>query len=168
MSRKGWAGLGDPRETPPRGCLWEGAWECEGLSREGDRACPRGHGETARRMNGPGESWGPRETMSGVRDLGQSPGGDPATTSGREKGPPCTSQCSPPPPRPFARPCHPGLGPGPLLWANSEVSWSPESMGISPLALRQTQAPGRSNKGLVFEHVGLVLTGWSSRNILFP
>lgn len=96
-------------------------------------------------------------------DPGQSPGGDPAPTSGGEKGPPPTCQCSFPP-SPFAQPCHPSLGPGPLLWANSEISWSPESMGISPLALRQTQAPRKSDKGFMLEHVGLVSTGWTGRN----
>lgn len=33
--RMGWAG-GPQGDPSPRGCLWEGAWECEGLSREGD------------------------------------------------------------------------------------------------------------------------------------
>lgn len=58
--RKGGLGWGTPGRPPlPRGCLWEGAWQCEGLSREGDSVCPGGRGETTRRMNGPSEELGP-------------------------------------------------------------------------------------------------------------
>lgn len=82
--RKDGLGWGTPGRPPPRGCLWEGAWECESLSREGDRACPRGHGETARRMNGPGEELGPQG--DDVR------GGGPWTEPGRGPFPPHQGQ----------------------------------------------------------------------------
>lgn len=58
-----WAGLGYPRETPPLRPPAKGLFVgrvCEDLSREGDSVCPGGPGETARRMNGPGEELGPR------------------------------------------------------------------------------------------------------------
>ena len=60
--RVGWVRVpqGDPPRPGQGAVLWEGAWECEGLSREGNSVCPRGPGETARRMNGPGEELAPR------------------------------------------------------------------------------------------------------------
>lgn len=106
-------GWGTPGRPPPRGCLWEGAWECEGLSREGDRACPRGHGETARRMNGPGEELGPQ----GDNVWGEGPWAEPRRGPcyhiRERKGPamhfsvftsPFTAICLALPPRPGPRP----------------------------------------------------------------
>lgn len=62
---------------------------------------------------GPVRSWGPGETMSGVGDPGQSPGGDPAHHIRERKGPathfsvfisPPTAICPALPPRPGPRP----------------------------------------------------------------